>query len=321
MITLILAGAAAGAIAPGAGAASLRYQFRFTSDVPGAPTGMRTHNVYSDWMGSKPKPQARVEFQLPAGARIHEEAMPVCRATADELFARGAGACPPETELARGAGTALTGLGPPVDPLSGDIRVFHGPGEFMPVSTAPGSDRVLVVAHLRIVEGHRLVDTVAGDSPPTAPGGPPDGRTTPKDIDVATTARAAASGLIVTPPGCPGTGAWTSRLIVTNEDGSVESAAATTPCRPRAAARSRMRLAVRPRRVRAGRRVRFRFRVRSADVRCRARVVIRFAGRRVRTNSRGRAAVVRRLRRARRYRARASRIGCAPAGAVVRVVR
>lgn len=85
---------------------------------------------------------------------------------------------------------------------------------------------------------------------------------------------------------------------------------------------SRMRLRVRPRTVRAGARTRFMFQVTEGSGAA-ARPVqgarIAFAGRRARTGQSGRAALVARIRRPGRYRARASKPGLRPATATVRV--
>ena len=84
--------------------------------------------------------------------------------------------------------------------------------------------------------------------------------------------------------------------------------------------RFRLHLRVSPRRVRAGRRRCFRFRALS-DGRPVERVRVRFAGRRGRTSNAGRFRTCVRLRRARRYTARASRSGFRTASVRVRAVR
>jgi hypothetical protein len=81
----------------------------------------------------------------------------------------------------------------------------------------------------------------------------------------------------------------------------------------------RIRLSVRPRRVRAGRRTRFRFRA-LAGGRPVAGATIRFAGRRRRTSRRGGAAMILRLGRLGRRRARAAGRGLRDGTALVRVL-
>lgn len=73
-----------------------------------------------------------------------------------------------------------------------------------------------------------------------------------------------------------------------------------------------LRLAVRPRKVRRGERAPFRFRVTTSDGRPASRAVIRFAGRRVRARRSGHATLLTRLKRPRRYRARATKPGFRP---------
>jgi endoglycosylceramidase len=119
---------------------------------------------------------------------------------------------------------------------------------------------------------------------------------------------------------CPGRREVTLRVrpgdgVATSDCAAPAPAVVGPPVRPR------LRLVVRPRRVRAGRRVRFRFRafVRTGDRKVYIRGVrIRFAGRRARTGRAGRAVIRRRLGRAGRHRARASRPGFRPARTAVR---
>jgi hypothetical protein len=100
--------------------------------------------------------------------------------------------------------------------------------------------------------------------------------------------------------------------------------AASGSPRGSAGAVPKIRLTAFPRRIAAGRRVRFRLRA-TAVIAGRRRPVggalIRFAGRRVRTNRTGRARIVRRLSRAGRYRARATRRDLAQGTTLVRVTR
>jgi hypothetical protein len=292
------------------------YEHRFTTDVPGNGTGMAAHIVYPDYAG-KPKSADRVVVELPAGSRFDESAVPVCRATDADLYSRGLSACPAQSRVGGGDGSVVTGFGPPFDPLRGDLHVFHGPGELMNVGTLPGSDRVAVIDRGRI-DGRRVVQ-----DPAPAPGGPPDGRTSGKEVRLRIDARSAAGrSFLTTPADCPSAGSWTFRITAHYEDGTSDSATSTSPCRIPSAAERRpasMGLRVRPGLVRAGDRVRVRFQVTSPSAACRGGALVRFAGRRVRTDGRGRATMARRLLRPGRYVARAVKPGCRPAAALVYV--
>ena len=312
--------AAFATLATTAQADSLVYEHRFTTDAPGASAGMAAHIVYPDYAG-KPKAVARLVVELPVGSGFDEGVVAVCRASDAELLAQGLSACPPASRVGGGTGSVVTGFGPPIDPLRGDVHIFHGPGQLMNVGTLPGSDRVAVIDRGRI-EGNRLIHA-EGSAP--APGGPPDGRTSGKEVSLRLEPRSAGPRrFLATPPDCPGGGAWTFRLIATYVDGTSDSASSTSPCRPPTTTERRlatMRLRVRPGVVPVGRRVRLRFRVISASAACRAGAVVRLAGRRTRTDASGRAAMSRRLPRPGRYVARVEKPGCRPAGAVVRVRR
>lgn len=118
------------------------------------------------------------------------------------------------------------------------MHIFHAPGQLLSIATPPNSDRVLVIGHLHI-EGRRLVNVVAEDSnPPSAPGGPPDGLTNTESVKVETQPRSSGKHgdrrhFLTTPRRCPDSGHWTSRMIVTYEDGEVERSKSRTPCRDR----------------------------------------------------------------------------------------
>ncbi len=88
----------------------------------------------------------------------------------------------------------------------------------------------------------------------------------------------------------------------------------------RVAGPATIRLTVTPKRLRAGRRARIRIRVAKIEG-CRSGVTIRFAGKRVRTNRSGRASLRVRPKRAGRRQVTASKRGCRPGSARVRVLR
>jgi hypothetical protein len=310
---------AAALVAAPAGTAAPREHVEFALDLtsaqPASATGMHLRAGVPDRNG-KPPQLRRVVYQLPAGTVLDPTVVPACQASDDELRARGLGACPAETRVGHGTLTAVTGFGAPLDPLAAEVTVFQGVGELVEAVTPPGSDRVVAVDRARIGPGTLTLN------PPEAPGGPPDGRTTIRDIDLFLPERSAdGRSFLGTPPGCPGSGNWVSRVTATYDGGETEAAAATTPCRIANAARSerRLRLSVFPRRVVVGRRVRFRVRV-SGPSACVAAAVVRFPGHARSVGREGRGAVKVRFTRAGRRRATVSASGCRPAGAWVRVL-
>jgi hypothetical protein len=223
-------------VTPPAVAGTPEFDLGFTTPRPGASTGATLDVVYPDYGDpGKPKAVAREVFVLPRRTRFDQTVVPSCTATDGELFTQGLGACPDESRVGSGTGTAVTGFGPPIDPVSADLQVFNGDGELRTISTPPGSDRVLLATHQRI-EGHRLIDMPAHDTPSSAPGGPPDGRIEGKSVSISIDPRSAGQGserrfFITTPDRCPESGEWISRLKLLYEDGTTDRAASKTPCR------------------------------------------------------------------------------------------
>jgi hypothetical protein len=285
-------------------------QLPFTSARASSSTGAQISIHYQDEHdpNAKPKTFHKLEIALPEGTRLDTSVVPACEADDSTIMAQGPSACPQESKVGDGTVTLLTGFGPPTDPFATDVTVFQGRGELLDVFSAHGSSQTLAVDHVKI-EGRTLID-----EPQSVPGGPPDGRSAPRDVNLRIGARTAGDGraYLTTPPSCPRGGRWESRFSVSYDDGVNDLALATTPCSATAQTRARpsIRVAVAPRRVRAGKRVRFRFRVRSSAPGCQRGALVRFAGRRARTNRRGRAALVVRLRRTGRRRAVVSKRGC-----------
>jgi hypothetical protein len=274
--------------------------------------------VYPDGSAGKPKSVRAETIEFPEGTVIDLAAAPQCPASDGELQAFGLGACPSETVLGQGPGSAVTGFGPPIDPVTGDGHLINGRGEILSATSPSGSDRVLTIDHLK-VRGNRVVD----ESPASAPGGPPDGKTALKKFDLTVPARVrtvggAAHRLFTTPLTCPRDGAWVSHLAVIFDDGSTEVATATTPCDAASTPRKpSMHLSVTPRRAQTNRKTRFSFRVVSDARSCRKAVEVSLAGRHVRTDRKGGAAIVAKIERRGRLRARARAHGCS--GATARV--
>jgi hypothetical protein len=304
-----IAAAAASAVAPVQAGGQSEYSFGLSSREPSAPTGMSIRALYRHPgdPDAKPPPLDEVVLRMPPGLRFATGAVPACDASDEELRARGRGACPPGSRLGSGRLTAITGF-PGADPVETDLTVFNGGDElielvsFKDTDVTAGSDRLKL-------QGDSLVA-----HPPAVPGGPPDGRTTVREIAF----RIERGSFVTTPPGCPAGGQWRSRLTFTFASYRAASVDDGTPC-VHARVPARMRLSVRPRRVQAGKRTRFRIRVRSRSRACRRGVRVRLGGKRARTNRRGRARVTVRFGRRGRRLVRAAKRGCRSARTRVRV--
>ena len=294
----------AGTMAATAGAAGenrAELQVDLSTHTAGAPTGIHLHVLYKhpDDPNRKPPALTSAVFELPAGTRIDGGAVPRCDASDDDLQSRGRDACPVSSKVGQGTFTAMTGF-PGADPVDTDTTIYNGGGELIELVTFKDSNVTAGFDRLTI-KGNALTA-----HPPATPGGPPDGRTVPRDI---TASISGHGGFITAPAECPAGGLWTSRGLFGFADGGQATVSATTPCQPGRATpppahRSRCSLRVAPRRVRAGRRVRLRFRTRSG------RAVVRLGRHRIRTNARGRGIARLRFRRSGRRRATLVKPGC-----------
>ncbi len=294
------------------------YDLGLGTTKPSSATGLRLHVGYRNPSdpGAKPPPVTAASFDLPPGIRIDGAAVPSCDASDAQLRARGRDACPAGSSVGTGTLVAITGFGPPADPVEADVEVFNGPNQLVEVVFAKDTNTVLGMDRVD-VRGNRLIA-----HPPATPGGPPDGRTSIRRIDLDLPARRGAGGraFVTAPAVCPGDGRWRSRAHYGFADGGRTTLTSQSPCtatgrgkRRRAAA-----LSVTPRRVRAFERVRFRFRARGA---CGRRATVRLARRKIRTSRRGRASLTLRLGRTGRRPVVLRKKGCEPTRTFVRVRR
>jgi hypothetical protein len=302
-----LAVLAAGSAGAGVGS---EFDLGLTATRPGAPTGMHVRVLYRDHAAPEGKapPIVEVRLELPAGLRFDTAAVPRCDATDAQLRLLGRAACPPGSRVGTGSLTATTGI-PGVDPVETDLTVFNGGDELIELVSFKGTDVTAGYDRLKI-DGSTLTA-----HPPTTPGGPPDGRTTVREIEFTIDER---GSFITTPPECPATGRWTSHGSFTFASYPAPvTAASETPCVPArdAAQNPAMRLTVAPRVVQSRERTRFRLRVRSTERRCRQGVTVRLGRRLARTNTRGRATVRTSLRGRGRRAIRATKPGCRSARA------
>jgi hypothetical protein len=300
--------AVGGAFAPPAQAGTRQdFAQSFTTPQPGAQTGMTLHVLYKDPRDPNAKPPAlsKLVLRLPLGTRFDSSAVPVCSASDAELQALGPSACPAESRVGSGTFVALSGS--PTDPFVGDDIVFNGGDSliedvlFKGTQTTAGTDRLHI-------DGSTLTA-----NPPATPGGPPDGRTVPREITLQLDRH---SGFITTPPSCPPAGSWLSSSTATFADGGSETDTSVQACRAPASP-PRLRLAVSPRRVRADRRTRFAIAVHSPVAACRAGVRVRLGRARAVTDAAGRARLRTTLSRPGRRRAVAAKPGCGRALAAV----
>ena len=284
------------------------FNLEFASRAPGTPTTATLHFLYkaAGDPEAKPSPIRRVVIDAPAGTSFGLDRVPPCEATDEELRMSGRPACPAATRVGQGSLTAFTGVGPPFDPFPAVVTLFNTGTGFLELVEQEDPRATLAVDRAK-VDG-----STATLTPPSTPGGPPDGQTAVREIDL----RFDRPEYLTTPRHCPNDGTWRSRGTFTFADGVTVSVPSTTPCTT-PARRPRLRLSVTPRRGRVGRTTTFRFRARSGRRRCVKRALVTFAGRRVRTDRRGRARITVRLGRSGTRRVVVRHAGCVRGRAVV----
>ena len=311
VVTTALAAAAGAERVHGGESERGGFDLALTTQQPGAVTGLDFHLRYThpDDPEAKPPPLTGATFDLADGLAVDDSAVPRCDATDEEFRAQGRGACPVASRVGEGTLVADTGV-PGASAMTADIVAFNGDGQVIEVVFLPGTNVVAGMDRLTIEDGKLVAH------PPSTPGGPPDGRTTIREIRLRLAERVGPDGrpYITTPPVCA-RGTWVSRATYSFADGGGTKLRSAAPCE-----RPTLALAVRPRRLRAGRAAVLRVAVRSADRRCIAGAGVRLAGRSVRTGPGGRARLRVRLARPGVRDVVASKRGCEPARATVRVV-
>ena len=224
------AAACAVAALPAAAYAGPRADFRqvFTTDVPGASTGIDTQILYKhpDDPNAKPIPIRQEVWTFPVGTRFDEGVVPDCTVSDLELRLVGQSACPDETWIVGGHGnTSMTGF-----PGAGETKILangfdYGANRFRVLGEAEQLP-LRFVAHGRGEGRTRTIDI------PQTPGGPPDGEGALRRVhNIAPPRSLGRRAYVRTPRTCPSTGVWTFKARMTFADGAVERNVSRMPCR------------------------------------------------------------------------------------------
>jgi hypothetical protein len=259
----------------------------------------------------KPPAIASAVFRLPEDTRIDTAAVERCTATNDQIQASGPSACPPGSRVGSGTLTAVTGAGPPADPVAGDVTLFNGADEIIEVVTVPGTQTVAGMDRLSVKAN------VLTAHPPAIPGGPPDGRTAVKDIKV----KIDHSNYVTTPRECEVPG-WAYSASYEFANGAKQEVSHRHDCKPaESVPANAMGIRPSPTRLRSGRRTRVIFYVVSPSSTCRSGAKVRFAGRRKLASPNGRASFTVALHSLGRHPVNVSKRGCRSARSFVTVRR
>lgn len=204
----------------------------FTSVLPNSPSGfhyVETFRNSADPQGDPPALRG-MAIEGPAGGRVDTSAAPRCTATDAQLKQQGEAACPGDSRIGAGTTTLAMDL---FGRQSFAVGIFNAPSQELDVVKS-GPQVVAVVRD--VYEGNGFSNVV-----PTciAGGQPPDG--CPSDqarivsSDFAVPPIVSGSGpdrrsLLTTPPACPESGAWASRMGFRYADGVTETVVSHQPC-------------------------------------------------------------------------------------------
>ena len=220
---------------PARSAGDLQFRWEVDRLRPGAPATALFEAGFRKKGDPAAKPPAVTGLVVttPAGTGLGRAGLERCTADDLMLMLRGGAACPPGSQIGSGGLSVMTGLGPLVDPLLFDAGIFATPTGFVEVAGVEGGP-TLALDRFR-VEGRRIIA-----SPPAVPGGPPDGRSAPYDVEFRIGPR-----FVRTPPSCP-SGGWVTTARAEFSDSSTASTRGAQACTG-----GSIRVAVRPNRIRA----------------------------------------------------------------------
>ena len=264
---LVLAGPAPALAAP-----ELRFRWEFDHVRPDARATALFKAEFRKRGEETAKPPAvtALTVDTPPGTGLGKDAVERCTADDASLMLRGPAACPEGSRIGGGGLSAMTGLGPLVDPLRFDAAIFATPVGFVEVAGLQGGGPTVALDQFR-VSGRRIVA-----APPAVPGGPPDGRTAVYDVEFRIGPR-----YVRTPATCP-RGGWITTARAGFADGSRAATSGRQLCTGGA-----LRVTVRPRRIRRGRPGTIRVAVSTAAGAPAAGALVRLLGRRARTGPAG----------------------------------
>jgi hypothetical protein len=204
---------------------------RFTSALPGTPTGLSESALYQDPNnpGGKPPAVRTIAVRYAPGFKFDTSVPALCTASDSQIQAQGDSACPAGSRVGDGGAVFATGFPGPSSTFSVSFDIFNDKNQLIFVARQPDSGMVIQVSRSTIQDGTITTNIAA------TPGGPPDGQSSVQSIhfklnQVTTTRNGAVASYLTTPPTCPSSGLWTSTGTFTYADGASQTILPTTPC-------------------------------------------------------------------------------------------
>ncbi len=228
LAALVLAGAA--------GAAPRRsyavdYVETFNTTHPNTPTGVF---LKSEWLGDRPgeKPHTIIDdiFRLDPGARFDFSVPAVCRATDEQIYLKGAAACPRASRVASGEVELDIGASVWILPrvLRSHVTVFNaGPGKLIDLAVSFNTGIPIPSVGRPTVTGTGIfTENLA------LPGVPPPDKfvAVKSDLFHFFKITKGGKGFITTPRTCPASGFWTNTLFSRYHGGKTNTVSSRSPC-------------------------------------------------------------------------------------------
>jgi hypothetical protein len=203
--------------------------FKFTSTLPGTPTGNSLYVEFQnpDDPNLRPYAAAQMVVHIPPGTVTDTTVPPQCHATDPEIYALGFDACPADTRI--GDGYAITDQGNNTTSTT-ELRHFNNQDEV--VGVGQNEDVFLI----RTIDRTKLEPSKSTSNFPAFPGVPPPDAFTPVKtlkIDFDPYVRDGRA-YTTTPPTCPKAGYWTFLVDFTYRDGVTETIESRSPCQRKA---------------------------------------------------------------------------------------
>lgn len=216
---------------PGSAAASPQFaatfQMNYTSKAPGTSSGLSTLATWTDAgeQFSKPAALKKIVFAFNSGTRFDTSALPVCKATDQQVRALGVHACPTDTLVGRGDTAAIAAGGLPFTTV---VSLFNAKRQIIVVVELNGKKLTFfrddvqgatITANLVIPTGISL--TKLHVAFPT--------HSSKKRHGGKRKARK-KKAYMTTPSACPASGTWTTNATFSYVDGSTQTLSSNTPC-------------------------------------------------------------------------------------------